>query len=167
MEHPMPESQLFSIDKPAQFERLAHAVGAIAPHRLPLVHAAQLGLINVIEPGRCGVIPKRMLEDTRRPVIVLIGDDDYQSTGPAGWRCAARVRRWGRGAMVHAAGGRPEHYFLAVQAALTTQRIIIAETDSAHEAEWADFFRPHMGVCIIRAPEDSPHPKMPARGDLN
>jgi hypothetical protein len=69
--------------------------------------------------------------------------------------------------MLHAAGGEAEHYEAAVKRALLVKRLVLIETDSAHEDEWAKLFALRMPTLCIRAPEDLPHPKLPTAEEMN
>jgi len=126
-----------------------------------------MGLINLLQPERPGTIPKRMVENARRPLIFLIGDDDYAGTGPDGWASARRMRQWGRRAIVHAAEGKPEHYALAVTGALACGRLVLVECSTAHERAWGAFLAPYMPVLDISAPAGLPHPIAPRRGETH
>lgn len=154
------------IDTPKMLDRVAALTATLAPHKLPLVRAAQLGLVNVIEPNRSAIIPKRMLEDTLRPNIILLGDDDYASTGPGGWACARRLRYWGKSAIIHAAGGEQAHYNAALTQALLVRRFVFIESDEAHRAAWERFFVRQMPTLIIKA-SDGLHPMRPAKGETH
>ncbi len=155
------------LDQREQLELATALIAAHALYQLPVFRAARDGLIHLVAPGRDATIPKRILDETRRPVVVLIGDDGHASTGPEGWRCAKRLRYWARGGIVHAAGGEPQCYALAVAGALALQRFVLVETDSAHEAAWTHLLRPHMGLLAIRAPARSRHPRVPTSAELN
>ncbi|MCF3947792.1 hypothetical protein AiwAL_15965 [Acidiphilium sp. AL] len=149
-----------------QMDRLAAAMATLAPHRLPLIRAARDGLITLIQPRRNTTIPSRLLNDQARPAVILIGDDDYTSTGPAGWTCARRVRFWGRAAMIHAAAAEPEHYETIVIAAALHQRSVLIETDSTHQPAWITFLQPAMGCLIIACPPGQSHPAHPHQSGL-
>jgi hypothetical protein len=151
----------------AAMDRLAAVYATLAPHRLPLIRAARDGLINLIEPQRDATIPSRLLDDQRRPVVVLIGDDDHAPTGPAGWACARRLRYWGRAAMIHAAGGKTEHYETIVIGAALHQHTVLIETDTAHQAAWLAFLQPHMGCMVIACRPGDAHPAPPDATKVN
>jgi len=151
----------------AQIERVAAIIAAVAPYQLPLLRAARDGLLALCGPTRAGSPPWRILESTRRPIIILIGDDDGESTGPAGWACAKHLRCWGKSAMVHAAGGLAEHYETAVSGAMTARRYILVETTSEHRAAWERLLAPGMPVLSIRPDEGSSHPISPAAREAN
>ena len=134
-------------------------------HRVPLLRAAMHGRIAFVAVERGGEPPLRHLKKLRSPAVVLIGDDDYLSTGPDGWPGAVKLRRWARGAMVHGAGGKTEHYALAVGMALERERLLFIETSSVHARGWGEFLLagsppvPFVGML----PHDGAHPVMPAR----
>jgi hypothetical protein len=47
-------------------------------------------------------------------LIAIVGDDDYQSSGPAEWPATRRLFRWARGAMIHATGADVPTYQMAI-----------------------------------------------------
>jgi hypothetical protein len=151
----------------AELDRLAAAYATLAPHRLPLVRAARDGLINLIEPNRRAAIPAGLLNERRRPTVILIGDDDHASTGPAGWACARRLRYWGRAAMIHAAGASREDYEVIVIGAALHQRTLMIEAATTNQAEWTEFFRPHMGCVVITCPPGEAHPTQIDAANIN
>jgi len=151
----------------AQIDRVAAIIAAVAPHQLPLLRAARDSLIALGAPVRAGSISRRTLESTGRPILILIGDDDGESTGPAGWACAKRLRYWGKRAMVHSAGGLAEHYETAVQGALMARRFILVETTSEHRAAWERLLSPGMHVLSIRTHEGDSHPILPPAREMH
>ncbi|MBN8889214.1 MAG: hypothetical protein ABS99_05720 [Acetobacteraceae bacterium SCN 69-10] len=151
---------------PADLARVLDIFAQVAPWRLPLVRAAAAGKIAVAEPGRIatGKAVRSMLNRPGLPEVVLIGDDDYRSTGPAGWRCADWLAGWGRRALIHGAGGEGRHYEVAVQAAVAGRRLALVETTSAHAAAWAALLRDRMpSLIVVPKPGDGPHPIPPVR----
>lgn len=103
----------------------------------------------------------RDLERSSTPMVFVIGDDDYRSTGPAGWRCADTLARWARAAVIHAAAATPESYGEAVRAARMLGRAVLVETDMAHMMQWAELFRDRPVLVILAT--DGLHPMVPAR----
>ena len=149
----------------ADLERVTAAVAVHAPHALPIYRAARDGLLLLIQPGRSAQIPTKMLGRGERPIFVLIGDDDYQSTGPDGWSCALRVRRWARAGMIHAAAGRVEHYENALAGAFVARWFLMVETSADQQSSWQNFLYPRMPILNI-VPRDGVHPARPAPGSL-
>lgn len=142
-----------------QLERVAAAAAHAVPHRLPLFRAACDGRIALIEPQRGSIIAGRVLKSIRRPAILLIGDDDETPSGPNGWACARRARRWASAAIVHAAGGDAAHYRAAVEAAERHQRVLLVETTSRYQETWASFLPPALPVAIITTRDGDRHPR--------
>ena len=135
-------NDITAITAPQDIDRIIAAVAQIAPWLLPLYRAVRAKEINLITPYRGATIRKTILADARRPCIVLIGDDDYRSTGPEGWPCARRVKAWSAQAIVHAAGGEQPHYEAAVTAATACSRLLLVETSSACRDAWLAFLAP-------------------------
>ncbi len=83
----------------------------------------------------------RAMKRTRRPTVVLLGDDPGAPGGmggPEAWQCAAKLSRWARAVLVHAAGGQPEHYAEATRAALCVGRVAMIESTMTHARAWAE-----------------------------
>jgi hypothetical protein len=96
-----------------------------------------------------------------RPAVALVGDDDYRSTGPKGWRSATTISAWARSAVIHAAGATADTYREAVRGAHVTGRCALIETDAAHADAWAGVFTGKPVLVIL--PRDGVHPVMPRR----
>jgi hypothetical protein len=108
-----------------------------AGHHMPLIRAAMAGVLRfpVVPPG--GRMPLRLLElaQDRHPLTVLLADDGDAPPGPAGLPQTTRLLRWARAIMLHTAGGEPKRHATAAQATVLTGRLVLAETDTAHEAD--------------------------------
>ena len=136
-------------------------------HMAELLRPVMRGELNLILPLRDTLMPPlRRMEKRGRPVAVLVGDDDYVTTGPAGWACAMKLREWAHFAVVHGTGARPEHYAMAACMTVQVRRLLFIETSSAGAQLWAGFLReripelPFMGFL----PPDGAHPVMPSKG---
>lgn len=154
------------IDTAAMLDRMAAAAASVTPHVLPVLRAARAGLIGLAIPNRATAATfLRDLAVSRRPVLVLIGDDPIAGAaiGPDGWRCPRRLPWWARAAIVHGSGPAPDHYAFTVGATLGHGRVVMVETDSAHLDAWAALFANRMPVTTIRPPDDRQHPAPPAR----
>jgi hypothetical protein len=125
------------IDKGKQIaDAVAMLQAAGEEHLVPLfsaVCAKRLGLL-ILPRGEDG--DWKLLKGSTRPTIVLIGDDDYASTGPSGWPHIGKLRRWANTAIVHAAAGAASHYQLAVDQAQQFRRLLLIETDAVHAEQW-------------------------------
>ena len=73
---------------------------------------------------------------TAVPMIAVLGDDDYASTGPTGWPATRRLFRWAKGAMIHATGADAPSYQAAIRMAIGSRRFLLIETSSDCAAEW-------------------------------
>jgi hypothetical protein len=156
------------IDSPDQIDRLiARASMLNLPGRVELLRAVRDGAINLIEIERKAEAPMRAMERSTRPVVILIGDDDYRSTGPTGWAAWRRLGYWSNGAMVHATGGDAKSYRLAIGLALMEPRFLLIETDSAHAHDWGAALQKRRIPCIGLVPPSGAHPVMPARESVN
>ena len=137
---------------------------------VPLLRRVMQGEVNACWPMRDTLMPPLYrLGKSGRPLIVVVGDDDYRPAGPDTWACASKLRAWAAFAIVHGTGGKPEHYALAVEMAVQVRRLVLIETTSAAAQDWAGFLREHspalsfMGVL----PPDGVHPVMPDKGQVH
>ena len=133
--------KLRGADAKAVIDRSLKLVAAVEPFRLPLLRAAYVeGTVGFCQVMRDpGTMPAIAL-NPGGPMVMVIGDDDLVSTGPAGFRDAQRFAEWADAAMVHAAGGEALHYQMAVDGALRMGRLLLVETSSAHASAWCDLF---------------------------
>jgi len=123
------------------------------------------GLAVLFNSDRGQRVTADELNQAQRPTVVVIGDDDYASSGPAGWRCSATIAGWAAAAIVHAAAATAESYAEAAKAARLLGRAVLIETDTAHALAWAKVFegRP----VLVVAPTTGPHPILPPRSAIN
>ncbi len=138
----------------AWVDRLAR-VGA---PQVPLLRAAAAGevdLLSLSDPTNPwpGGIARRLT----RPVVALVGDDPVVGglpLGPDAWLCTRRLALWRTGAVIHASGGKPEHYAAAVLLAKACGRLALIETGSERAEAWGERLAcpgmvtlvPHAGV---------------------
>jgi len=153
---------------------IARAIGqaelAGAGFYVPLLRRVMQGEVNACWPQRDTVQPPfYRLSKSGRPLVVIVGDDDYKPAGPGTWACADKLRAWAAFAVLHGTGGKPEHYAMAAEMAMQVRRLLLIETTSAAAQDWAAFLHerspklPFMGVL----PPDGLHPVMPTRGSLH
>ena len=106
-------------------------------HHGPLFQAAMRGELRfaIILPD--GRFPKHLLGGDRLPCALLLSDDADVSFGPARFPQARKLFRWARRIILHAAGGEPEHYAIAVEATVACGRLVLVECASGErEAGW-------------------------------
>ncbi|GIL02690.1 MAG: hypothetical protein BroJett030_25890 [Alphaproteobacteria bacterium] len=139
-------------------------------YRVPLLQAAHAGRLALAEATRAWrpVAALRALDRARKPALLLLGDDDESPTGPAGWPGAATALRWARAVVLHATGGLPEHYRLAVEMAAHHQRVVMVETTPEHGPAWLALARPSPArpALLIVPPPGDVHPRPAARGTV-
>lgn len=99
------------------------------------------------------------LNQAARPTVVVIGDDDYRSTGPSGWLATPVFAEWASAAVVHAAGASAESYAEAVKAARLLGRAVLVETSTGYAHEWAKTFAPRRVLMVL--PKSGLHPISP------
>ncbi len=142
-------SHVFRIDRLDQIPLAISQVQAGgAAHRAVLLRAIYRGLIAHTELQRETTAShvKRFIAAARAPALILVGDDDYASTGPDGWRQTTRLMQWARLVIVHAAGADVEQYEAFVTVARQIGRVLLVETDAAHAEAWTQ------AALAVRAP---------------
>ena len=134
---------------------------------VPLLKAIETGRVAIVFAyGRTGGLSLSALQRLRKPTMILIGDDDYAATGPAGWPCAKQAIRWCRSAIVHGSGADRSFYEGAVATTLLMWRLLVVETSSERTASWASALAAKP-TLIIRPENNGPHPLKPAPGDVH
>jgi hypothetical protein len=158
----------FHLGQPEHIDRVIAMLSAAGQRgQAELFRAVRAGEINVAIVGRQNPAPMKTIETSPRAVIVLIGDDDYQSTGPSGFVAWQRLSYWARAAMVHATGGDAASYRLAIAMAVMHQKFLLIETDSAHAHAWGDALRRRNIPAIGLLPRDGVHPAPPKRAETH
>jgi len=129
-----------------------------------LIREVRKGCLTLVcVPNRAVKLPD--LNAAPAPTIVLIGDDDYFSTGPGGWACSPTIAAWAGCAVIHAAGTSVETYRQAIHGAHARGRAVLVETDAANAEPWAELFRPMPTLLVL--PHDGVHPILPDRGSIH
>jgi hypothetical protein len=119
--------------------------------------------INLIVVARNMAISDEALNRSQKPMVVLLGDDDGASSGPAGFRSWRRLKSWAGCGLIHAAAADVETYTVAIAMAVLQGRLLLIETSSAQEPAWAEALQaagiPAVGVL----PRGGVHPVRPGR----
>ena len=121
---------------PAEMGRMLEYAARVGPWSLPVLNAMREGLISLTLLQRDARAPLGDMRLAPLPMLAWIGDDDEQSCGPDGWRCALAAAQWARSALIHASGGEAQHYLAAVAGTLATGRLLLIETSSLHAPAW-------------------------------
>jgi hypothetical protein len=128
-------------------------------HHADLLRQASSGRFNLVQVDRTSIPPTRWLKHSRRPVLVMIGDDDYASTGPAGWAALPKLLRWAHSAMIHGTGADVASYRAAAGMAVTAKRFLLIETSSAFVDAWAAVLSAaRIPSIALRPPAGGLHP---------
>jgi hypothetical protein len=141
-------------------ERACDLLAASSAPHLPLWRAAADGLVGIVciaDPARPW--PGGTVKRLTHPIVAIVGGDvgdGARDPLPEDWLCARRLREWCATAIVHGAGGEPEHYREAVRAAELTGRCAFIETTSDRARAWADYLRPKRTLVIV--PRQGVHP---------
>jgi hypothetical protein len=132
------------------------------PGLAELIRAASHGVIALMMVSdRTVSVSKRELTGCNKPIVTVIGDDDYASTGPSGWLCAKRVAQHTACAVIHASGATADTYAQAWMGARLTGSCALIETNTEHAREWAQLWR---GKSVLLVwPRGGVHPVTPAR----
>ncbi|WP_426958396.1 hypothetical protein [Muricoccus radiodurans] len=111
---------------------------------VPLYRAALAGDLRVLALLSGGRIPQRFLEHTEPPTVVQISGDPgggHPTPPPEAFSQARRLLGWAASVMLHATGGRAEHYTAVVEAARLVRRVLLIETGTAQESAWLELIR--------------------------
>jgi hypothetical protein len=155
------------VTKGDDIDRLISATAAMElPGRVELLRAVRRGEITLLEVDRQGMPPSRVLKASGRPLLAVLGDDDYRSTGPSGWAATRRLLYWARSALIHATGADVPSYQAVIALTLVCRRFLLVETDSAHLDEWGAALRKHGVPFLGLRPPKGSHPVAPARSGL-
>jgi hypothetical protein len=165
-QQPHAPAGLFRGCKPSDIARsVALAEQAQQPGLAELLRELLTGTFSLVSAsGRTALVNPDELARAQHACVVLIGDDDYASSGPAGWRCAETIAAWARCAVIHAAGASAETYHEAVQGARLLGRAALIETDTAHAEEWASLFVGKPALLVL--PREGAHPVLPPRSAM-
>jgi hypothetical protein len=159
------------ISIPVEFARLiAISEGMGDGYMTELLRPASRGELTLMLPSRGTVQPPfRRLAKKARPIVALVGDDDYATTGPDGWACADKLRRWANFAVVHGTGGQRQHYASAAVMAARVRRLLFIETSSTGAQLWAGFLAERIPPLTFMGllPPVGAHPVMPAKGEVH
>ena len=148
---------MYRVTETKHFDEIIAKLSPIpdAEHLVVLFRAVRDGVIALAQAPRGTAVPIKQLDKANRPAIALIGDDDYQSSGPSGWKSMHRLLGWAKGALIHGTGADVPSYAIAIQMALHYRRFLLVETDSAHVREWGDLLRsrdvPFLALCPSNA----------------
>lgn len=160
------------ISTPAEFARLIALSESMGDgYMTELLRPASRGDLTLMLPSRGTVQPPfYRLAKKRRPIVALVGDDDYQTTGPDGWACADKLRAWAGFAVVHGTGAQRHHYAMAAAMAAEVGRLLLIETSSDGAQQWAAFLHeriPALQFMGVLPPAPGSHPVMPSKGELH
>ncbi len=157
----------FTIKSPADLDRLIAQVSQNAPHYVPLLRGVRAGLIATVQPDRAAEISTTRLKSLGRPVLVVLGDDDYQAGGPDEWKCAERVFGWSRQIIIHGAAARAVDYCYLPPVAMIVRRLVLVECASRHVDDWhaaATRWGRRAAIQRVIPPAGVQHPAPMAKG---
>ncbi len=126
------------------------------PGAAALVRETMQGDLVLLTVSGRAFSPAKGFDTTNPSTILMVGDDDYASTGPTGWRSSGRVARWAACAVIHAAAASADTYLEAAHAARETGRCALIETVPKHAAAWAELFMGKPALVIL--PRGGVHP---------
>ncbi|GGC63998.1 hypothetical protein GCM10011504_47750 [Siccirubricoccus deserti] len=144
-------------------ELIARAEQCGMGHQVPLLRAlgANRTVVLYVERGATA-LALAAVEASRKPVVIVIHDDDHATSGPTGFPIARKALRWARAHIIHGTGGEPWHYGAAVEMALSEGSCAVCETSSAMVPAWADLARraamPRRAPGFVLLPRTGAHP---------
>ncbi|MBR0682221.1 hypothetical protein GXW74_17150 [Roseomonas eburnea] len=130
-------------------------------YHVPLIRAAAARHLAVIHLTAHNRVPEAMLSQAAVPLVVLVGADMPPHAGPSAIPQAEALMRWAGALIVHGAAGEPAHYAEAVRAALIKRRLLMVETATARQGEWAalrERVAPKLPALFIRTRPGVVHP---------
>jgi hypothetical protein len=125
----------------------------------PLANAGHHDLIDLVMVHDTRTPWPKQMRNTTHPTVFMVCDDPGNPDGlggPDAWRCSGKIKSWAQCAIIHAAGGRPEHYAEVVLAALMVRRLVLVETTSKYALAWKERISCPTTVTII--PRTGTHP---------
>jgi len=143
---------------PTALDAMAYALTVGHDHMAPILGAALRGDIRLAIALR-GINWQKTVLETSRPTLLIVGDDDHQSTGPAAW--PGELREYAPAAMIHAAAADVPSYQLALKRCLEERRYVLVETSSTRLLEWGAYFATasrKVLLDIVRPPAGQQHP---------
>jgi hypothetical protein len=157
----------FQVNSPADLVEaitLNEQFGAIGQaHLMRRLMAGRIAYLPLLPDTSSSKFKAYARETSRRPAIVLIGDDDGMDRGPSGWQLSARALRWANSVLLHGAGAEIAHYEAAVQAAENGRRVLVIECNSATLDAWGALVlaAPHRPNTLVIIPRGGVHPIAP------
>lgn len=145
------------------FAEIVQRVARVCPYKLPLYRAVASRQLHLVMIFRGADYPATLIKLLPEPAVVLIGDDDYAASGPSGFQDIRRIRYWPRRTVIHAAGGTEAQYNTFVLGATQFRRMLLIETDTAHEEEWVYLMDCYAPILLVSARNDGGHPIVPVR----
>jgi hypothetical protein len=137
-------------------------------YKIPLFRALGAKRISLCEILRgADTLDKSLIVNTPLPVVCVLGDDDFCSTGPSGFPIAEDLIRWSKCRVIHGAGGEAAHYEEAIFGAEILGNCLFIETSSQFVDEWLALVKKNFGdaaphTMVVKA-TDRPHPVMGTR----
>lgn len=128
----------YFVDAPVSRANLSRAIEHTTPHLRPVLEAVrdfQVGMLFVRQTAE----PFRIPPETKRPAIVMIGDDFERAVGPAGFHTPSirrAIRACSAFAIVSSAPTRNVYAGIAQVAAVTRRNTMLIETRIDQEIGW-------------------------------
>lgn len=138
--------------------KMIAAAAHSGPWLIPLFKAVGDGLIDLslLQRGAKKVETIFPATGHAKCLVILLGDDDGDDRGPAGWECAEQVIKRSRAVMLNASGGEAQHYALAVMQAQLVGTVLMIETASRHVEAWSKLLVGKSVMAIL--PRGGQHP---------
>lgn len=137
-------------------------------HLLRALNAGRIAFLPVLPDCSNGMFKQFVNLTSGRPAVVLIGDDDYQERGPAGFTIAERAVRWASSIVLHAAGAETSQYESVIHAAQIVKRMLLIECSTQTAQAWKTLITslPDPPPTAVIWPREGQHPIAPSRREI-
>lgn len=128
---------------------------------IPLFRAVSMGIVRMAMIPRGERLSLSVLDMAKypQPLVVVVNGDGLDASGPEGFPQARRLIQWAAYTVLHGAAGKPEHYAVAVEAALHYRRLLFVECRGDHLQAWVDLkqrLAPKTHSLILQTPPGAP-----------
>ena len=135
----LPSLAFMDLPPAAVSEAVRRMEGTRGDFAVPLWRGSLSGEYRIAGALAGGLLPAKVLDPARPPtVIILSGDPDFPTPAPPpeAFRNVRRYLAWAASIVVHATGGRREHYAAVAAAVPVMRRVLLIETSTTQEDAW-------------------------------
>lgn len=135
----LPPLAFMDLPPVALSEGVRRMEGTRGDFAVPLWRGSLAGEYRIAATMPGGALPAKVLDTTRPPtVIILSGDPDFPTPPPPpqAFRRVPRYLAWAASVVIHATGGKREHYAAIAAAVPIMRRVLLIETGTTQEDAW-------------------------------